>query len=446
MKKLLIALSFITVMASCNDTVGPETIPLSAAVEIYDCSEYGASDGKIDVTITGGIKPYSFNWSNGEKKEDLENIGAGTYQLSVADGEGNTLSESYTVNTPAKTDLVLSLDVENCSAFNAADGKITLSVIGGLKPYSFLWSNGTTSQNLMNVAAGTYSVIVTDAEGLSKNSSAEITQPMPASIELSSVVKPASGPGIADGFIDLTVTGGVAPYSYSWSGGETTEDIFQLIPGDYIITVTDALDSSKTETITVGQYETGTVTDSEGNVYKTIKIGEQWWMAENLSVTNNPAGDSITSYIYDDDESNLENYGRLYSWTTAMDGATAAGARGIAPEGWHIPTRAEWNELFDYLGGIAAAGGRMKEEGTTHWQDPNVGATNLSGFNGRGSGERAGANENYVYQFKHRAGIYWTSEGNGANAFYFVLTNDKKSAREIYFHTDYAYSIRCIKD
>jgi len=142
---------------------------------------------------------------------------------------------------------------------------------------------------------------------------------------------------------------------------------------------------------------TGIVADIDGNVYHTIKIGDQWWMVENLKVTHYRNSDPIPNVTdngewnglstgayceYDNNPANVETYGRLYNWYAVDD------SRNIAPEGWHVPTDAEWQTLVDYLGGDAVAGGKMKEEGTTHWLSPNTDATNESDFTGLPGGIR----------------------------------------------------------
>ncbi|MFH2037607.1 MAG: fibrobacter succinogenes major paralogous domain-containing protein [Candidatus Zixiibacteriota bacterium] len=130
------------------------------------------------------------------------------------------------------------------------------------------------------------------------------------------------------------------------------------------------------------------MTDIDGNVYQTVTIGTQVWMAENLKVTHYRDGDTIPNVInnsaweylssggycdYDNNPVNVAIYGRLYNWYAVSD------ARNIAPEGWHIPSHSEWQTLVLYLG--SDAGGKMKETGTAHWSEPNTGATNESGFN-----------------------------------------------------------------
>ena len=137
------------------------------------------------------------------------------------------------------------------------------------------------------------------------------------------------------------------------------------------------------------QISDGTVTNIDGNVYKTVKIGKQWWMAENLKTTRYRNGEEIINITdpiqwgalvigaycwYNNDISNKGPYGALYNWNAVMDD------RNLAPVGWHIPTDEEWTTLSTTLGGESVAGGKLKEAGFSHWNAPNTGATNESGF------------------------------------------------------------------
>ncbi len=159
----------------------------------------------------------------------------------------------------------------------------------------------------------------------------------------------------------------------------------------------------------------GTVTDIDGNVYQTVTIGTQVWMAENLKVTRYRNGDAIPNVTdggtwgglttgaycsYNNDEDNVATYGRLYNWYAAVD------ARNIAPVGWHVPNDADWQTLVDYLGGGGVAGGKMKETGTTHWLSPNTGATNESGFSALPGGSRG---DNGFYYSIGSAALFWSS-------------------------------------
>lgn len=175
----------------------------------------------------------------------------------------------------------------------------------------------------------------------------------------------------------------------------------------------------KNPTENKSKIETGTVTDIDGNTYRTIKIGNQWWMAENLKVTHYRNGDVIpnvtnnsewTSLIngaycnYANDSSIAATYGRLYNWIAVIDN------RNIAPEGWHVPQYEEWQTLVDYLGGSDVAGGKMKEAGTTHWVSPNENATNSSGFSALPGGYRNYDDNGFGTFFDLRyAAYFWSS-------------------------------------
>ena len=99
--------------------------------------------------------------------------------------------------------------------------------------------------------------------------------------------------------------------------------------------------------------------DVEGNVYKTIRIGAQWWMAENYRLQRTPDKRPLSSFVYDDDPERYGRYGRLYPWDVAMNGATKEDARGICPEGWHVPSDADWRTLIGHLDGESVAGRKL---------------------------------------------------------------------------------------
>jgi len=181
-----------------------------------------------------------------------------------------------------------------------------------------------------------------------------------------------------------------------------------------------------------------TISDYSGNKYNTILIGNQCWMKENLRVTQYADGTNLPlvegtsdwdnfgttnkAYCYyNNNASNGQVYGALYTWPAAMNEATSSsanpsGVQGICPDGWHLPSDNEWIELADYLGGGSIAGGKMKESGYAHWSNPNSGATNSSGFTALPAGYRTGYGEfsrlgTYTY--------FWSStkaEGSSAES------------------------------
>jgi uncharacterized protein (TIGR02145 family) len=191
------------------------------------------------------------------------------------------------------------------------------------------------------------------------------------------------------------------------------------------------------------------VTDYDGNVYKTIKIGSQTWMAENLKSTHYSDGTPVQSFAYNDDTANVRTYGRLYRWAAAMkDGASSnsnpSKVQGASPAGWHIPSETEWQVLINNLGGEAVAGGKLKEAGTLHWASPNAGATNESRFTALPSGWF-----DFTGEFR-RIGEWsflTTATRPGSYSVYTrVLKSDLASVNRGDLHPDDAIPIRCVKD
>jgi uncharacterized protein (TIGR02145 family) len=200
----------------------------------------------------------------------------------------------------------------------------------------------------------------------------------------------------------------------------------------------------------------GTMTDQDGNVYKTVTIGTQTWMAENLRTTKYNDGTNIPNVIDDNkwgalktgaycnynnttSTNTIATYGRLYNWYAVNTGK-------LAPDGWHVPTDADWKELTDYLGGENVAGGKLKETGTTHWNSPNTGATNETGFTALPGGYRSaylGGTFNYVSD----DGYWWSTAHYsasfaGARRINFSVSN---FSRDKYFKF-MGYTVRCIRD
>jgi uncharacterized protein (TIGR02145 family) len=202
----------------------------------------------------------------------------------------------------------------------------------------------------------------------------------------------------------------------------------------------------------------GSVKDTDGNVYKTVKIGNQWWMAENLKVTHYRNGDQIPNRTdndewdsgtgaycsYNNDTTNFGIYGGLYNWFAVND------SRNLAPEGWHVPTDEEWQQLVDYLGGDTLAGGKMKFTGTITgdvdlWRGSNKGDTNESGFSALPGGYRY---SHGVFDGLGTNSYFWSStESNGGNAWHRYLYYGNSI---VYRHdSDWkqsGYSVRCIAD
>lgn len=218
--------------------------------------------------------------------------------------------------------------------------------------------------------------------------------------------------------------------------------------------------------VTPAPDSTGTVTDIDGNVYKTVKIGDQWWMAENLKVTHYRNGDPVPHVTdrrkwggletgaycnYGNDEGNVAVYGRLYNWYVVND------SRNIAPEHWRVPSVDDWQILIDYLGRDSVAGGKLKEVGTTHWSPPNEGATNESGFTALPGGYRSrrastlsddfedlGA-DTYIWSSTEHDG-FSTGKAIPSAAWCWSLHYFLSRVNDNHHTKRYGYSVRCVRN
>ena len=223
----------------------------------------GGSTGAVDLTVSGGIAPYTYSWSNGAVTQDLTNIPAGTYTVVVNDVNGTTggctATTTVTITQPSAP-LTLSSTQVNILCNGGNTGSIDLTPSGGTAPYSYSWSNGATTQDLTGIVAGSYTVVVTDANGTTGGCTAtatmNITQPANA-LSVSTTQTNVLCFAGTTGAIDLTVTGGTSPYSYSWSNGAVVQDLSSLPAGTYTVVVNDANGSSggctATTTVTITQ-------------------------------------------------------------------------------------------------------------------------------------------------------------------------------------------------
>jgi len=197
--------------------------------------------------------------------------------------------------------------------------------------------------------------------------------------------------------------------------------------------------------------DTGTMTNIDNNIYQPVRVGEPWWMAENLKATKYRNGDGITkipnAYTWShtttgaycnnvNNDANADIYGSRYNWYAVDDN------RNIAPQGWHVPTFDEFLALIIFMGG--EPGGGMKETGTTHWHTPNIGATNLRGFTALPAGFRH--HSDGLFSSLTYSAYFWTST---------VWVNYPHAINIIYWRSEAfmdpwpqrnGYSVRCVKD
>ncbi len=215
------------------------------------------------------------------------------------------------------------------------------------------------------------------------------------------------------------------------------------------------------------------VTDINGNTYDVVIIGNQVWMKENLKVSKYPNGDAIPfidnnaiwgdlldgntsdAYCVYGDSNNdgtvnvtYPDYGYLYTYSAAIGDNWSrdfTANQGVCPDDWHIPTDAEWRKLIDYLGGTSVAGAKLKENGFSHWQYPNTGASNESGFSALPGGRRVGTNGAFgssVYQ----SYLWSATEATGTASWLHILNYNNAEANRGGSSKSSGFSVRCVKD
>lgn len=286
---------------AANTAVVNEGTPLVITANVTNVACNGNNTGVIDITVNGGVTPYTFAWSNSAVTEDLAGVIAGTYTVTVTDQVGCTGTATYTITQPNALTVVLAGNAD-VSCFGGNNGSIDINVFGGAPLYTYLWTNGDTSEDLNGLTIGTYDVTVTDNNGCQATLSTTITQPAVLATSVTKV--DVTCPGAANGSVDLTVTGGVGPYTYLWNNGTTTEDLSGITGGNYTVIVTDANSCTAAGSIVVNEglplSITGVVTDvlcngdATGAVNITVSGGNQPYT---FAWSNSTGNEDITGVV-----------------------------------------------------------------------------------------------------------------------------------------------------
>ena len=240
---------------------GPSAIVCSTTKVDVKC--FGDANGSINLTVSGGNGGYTYVWSNGKTTEDISGLTGGTYTVTIKDCNGCTSTCSATVGCPAV--LGCSTTKTDVKCYGGSNGSVDLTVTGGTIPYTYMWSNGATSEDLASVPAGTYTVTVKDKNNCTTTCSATVG--CPASPLVCSTTKTdVKCYGGSTGSVDLTVSGGTTDYTYLWNNGATTQDLSGVAAGAYNVTVTDANGCTTTASATVDQPGSGLMASTVGGV------------------------------------------------------------------------------------------------------------------------------------------------------------------------------------
>ncbi|MBL7718730.1 MAG: T9SS type A sorting domain-containing protein [Flavipsychrobacter sp.] len=264
---------------------------------------FGGANGSATVAATGGTLPYTYSWApSGGTAATANGLSAGNYTVTVSDFNGCSVTHTYTITQPSQ---ISTLGVQtNVSCFGGANGSATVLATGGTGAYTYSWApaggTGTTANGL---AAGTYTVTVTDANLCTATRTYNITEP--AQMLTNATVTNVSCFGLGNGSITTAMSGGVAPYSYYWTpNGQTAASISNLVPGSYAVIVTDANACNITQNFTITQPTVLTASGTQTNV--------SCFGGANGTATAIPAGGTAP-----------------YSYSWAPTGGTAATATGL---------------------------------------------------------------------------------------------------------------------
>ena len=226
----------------CEEGTGNEqpsdSTDLGVQIVQQDISCFGAMDGLIIAKGNGGTPPYTYNWNTLDTTATLENLDAGVFQVTVTDALGAMISTSITITEPMQ--LFLGIDKMDATDVMSADGSVTPILAGGTSPFQFEWSNGSTDSLQTNLASGTYTLTVTDANGCDIIQSVIISHLDCPTIDVMLDMESPDCVGDSTGTLQALPLTGTAPFTFLWDTGDTTSSIMNIPAGNYMVTIVDA--------------------------------------------------------------------------------------------------------------------------------------------------------------------------------------------------------------
>ena len=259
----------------------PPVISLSTVATAVNCN--GGSDGSATASVTGGTTPYSYLWSNAAATASITGVAAGTYTVTASDGT-SSCEDTYSNVVISEPTALAQTNLVTDACFGTSTGSIDVTVTGGTAPYTYSWSNGATTEDLLNVPADIYQVLVTDTKGCMDSITVDISEPAPISMTFD--VIDISCNDQSDGIAYVYPAGGNDGYTYSWSNGEI-EDINTGLSNQYYwITVTDILGCTGTDSVfiprdTIGCIDPVTAFSPNGDNYNDT------WVIDNMELYPN---------------------------------------------------------------------------------------------------------------------------------------------------------------
>ncbi|MFO8128334.1 MAG: PKD domain-containing protein [Bacteroidales bacterium] len=299
-----------------------DTITLSEpdVLEIYgfltsDPTCFGCSNGQITAQVQGGTPPYDHSWSNGMTGNPVTGLTAGWYTDTVTDVNGCQVIDSIELIQPAS--FIIHLDSSDVLCYGGNTGWVSATVTGGTEPYAYEWRmipDATllgTNDTLWNCTAGYYEFTVTDIYGNVAKDTIEVVQPDP--VLLTFMQSDTICYGNSNGWASVTVTGGINPYTYLWSGGTgtTTDSVYNLSPGNYTVTVTDANGCQETGTVSIVENPQLIVTISS--------LGNSVCYGDSIFLQANPSGGTLPAISYQwTPETDLSSPNSASTWASPL--------------------------------------------------------------------------------------------------------------------------------
>jgi hypothetical protein len=263
-----LALGTYTIAVSTpNGCVSSEEVVIGEDIDItvsqINPSTCGIADGTATVIVSGGTGPYTYVWSNGETEETNSTLPPGPAYVNVIDSEDCSAQGLINIESDGGPQISRSSLVVDNECYGVQEGAIDIEVSGGVAPYNILWSNGMTTEDIDQLGAGTYNVVIEDAESCLGAGSFQVNQP--ARISVSPLITPATCKG-SDGNATAIVSGGIKPYAFQWSTGGIYQIEEGMVAGVYSVTVTDGRDCKMVEPVIVNNIDAPvvTITDVQG--------------------------------------------------------------------------------------------------------------------------------------------------------------------------------------
>lgn len=231
---------------------------IGSIIKVADVDCFSGDSGALQATVSGGTPPYAYSWINeditlGVQTATISNLQSGEYRVEVLDALGCRITINESITEP-RNPLSAEIIPSHLTCVEGSNGSLDLTVLGGTEPYTFVWSNGATTEDISNLAEGSYEVNITDANGCTIGTKMVIITPQP--IKISFTKENVSCADQADGSISITkIEGGFGPYTIRWSTGAIDEEINELSEGEYSVTVIDAAECSITRFIQIDKFD-----------------------------------------------------------------------------------------------------------------------------------------------------------------------------------------------